>query len=157
MDSLGTPFLRLGPNITSHSEICVFCHKMGFCWRFVILLLLLVISEFGIGVRRYSNEPQVARAVQMLEDRGTQSTVGERLGVGRSVVARLWMRFQETGRYRPRPGQRRGRATTARQDRYLRAWHVVIVGLWPELFRIISSRLQMSVIKQFTICCTKLI
>ncbi len=35
------------------------------------------------------------------------------------VVSRPWIRFQETGSYRRRPGQGRGRATTARQDRYL--------------------------------------
>ncbi len=56
----------------------------------------------------------------MLEDGATLRTVAESLRVSRSIVARLWRRFQETGRYRRRPEQGRGRATTARQDRYLR-------------------------------------
>ncbi len=62
---------------------------MASCWRFVILL---VICEIGCGVRRYLNEPEVARAVQMLEDGAAQKTIAERLGVNRSVVARLWIR-----------------------------------------------------------------
>ncbi len=90
-----------------------------FCRRFVTILLLLVNFEIGFGVRRYLNEPEVASAVQMLEDGVTQRTVAERLGVSRSVVARLWIRFQESGRYRRRPGQGHGRATIAREDRYL--------------------------------------
>ena len=43
---------------------------MAFCWRFV-LLLLLVIFEIGFGVKRYLNEQEVARCVQMLEDEAT--------------------------------------------------------------------------------------
>ena len=59
MDSLGTPYLRLGSNITSHNDIGVFGLKMAFCWRFFISLLLLVIIEIGFGVRCYLNEPEV--------------------------------------------------------------------------------------------------
>ncbi len=91
---------------------------MAFSWRFVILLLLLVIFEISFGVRRYLNETEVVRAVQMLEGAASQRTVAERLGAKRSVVARLCIRLQETGRYR-RPRQGCGRDTTARQDRYL--------------------------------------
>ena len=39
--------------------------------------------------------------------------------MSRSVVAPVWIRLRETGRYR-RPGQGPRRSTTARQDRYLR-------------------------------------
>ena len=63
-ESLSTAYLRLGSHITSHSEIYVVGHKMAFCWRFVILLLLLIIFEIGFGVRRYLNEPEVTRAVR---------------------------------------------------------------------------------------------
>ncbi len=55
VDSLSTPYLTLGSDITSHSEICVFCHKMACRWRFVILLVLLVILQIGFAVRRYLN------------------------------------------------------------------------------------------------------
>ena len=37
-----------------------------------------------------------------------------------SVVNRLWARYLETGNYNRRPGQGRPRATTDRQERYLR-------------------------------------
>ena len=102
----------------------------SYCWRFVILLLAFChliavvgpILKFGFVVRCYLliNEPEVAKAVQMLEGGATQRTVAEKFAVSRTVVARLWIRFEETRRYRRRPGQGRGRATTARQDRYLR-------------------------------------
>ncbi len=39
----------IGSNITGPSEICVFGHKMAFCWRFVLLVLLLVNFEIGLG------------------------------------------------------------------------------------------------------------
>lgn len=70
--------------------------------------------------RRYLSVPDVTRAVQLLEDGATQRTVAERFGVARSVIARLWTRFQETGLYSRRPGQGRGRITSDREDRYLR-------------------------------------
>ena len=57
MGSLETPYLRLGSNITSHNEICAFGHKMAFGH-----------FEIGFGVRSYVNEPEVARAVHMLQD-----------------------------------------------------------------------------------------
>ncbi len=78
-----------------------------------------MIFEIVFGVGRYFNELGMARAVQMLDDGATERTVAERLGVSRSVVARVWIRFQETGKYRRRPGKGRGRAKTAHHDRYL--------------------------------------
>ena len=71
-------------------------------------------------VRRYLREPEVARAVQMLEDGQTQRRVAAIVGVSPSVIARLWNRYQTTGGYGRRPGQGRRRCTTPRQDRYLR-------------------------------------
>ncbi|GFY14367.1 transposable element Tcb2 transposase [Trichonephila clavipes] len=41
------------------------------------------------------------------------------VGVARSVVARLWNRFQETGNVRRRPGAGRPPATTSTDDRYI--------------------------------------
>jgi transposase len=66
------------------------------------------------------NEPEMARAIQMLEDGATMRTVAERFDVSASVVHRLWTRYRETGLYHRRPGQGRKRKTTPRQDRYLR-------------------------------------
>ncbi|GFV03940.1 transposable element Tcb1 transposase [Trichonephila clavipes] len=47
------------------------------------------------------------------------SSVADAVGVARSVVARLWNRFQETGNVRRRPGADRPRATTSTDDRYI--------------------------------------
>ena len=68
---------------------------MAVFWRFVILLLSasLAIFEIGYGVRRYLNETEVDRVVQMPDDGVTQRTVAERVGVSRSVVARLRIGF----------------------------------------------------------------
>ncbi|GFX27002.1 HTH_Tnp_Tc3_2 domain-containing protein [Trichonephila clavipes] len=46
-------------------------------------------------------------------------SVTDAAGVARSVVARLWNRFQETGNVRRRPGAGRLRATTSTDDRYI--------------------------------------
>ncbi|GFV87206.1 ATP-dependent DNA helicase [Trichonephila clavipes] len=45
--------------------------------------------------------------------------VADAVGVARSVVARLWNRFQETGNVRRRPGAGRPRSTTSTDDRYI--------------------------------------
>ncbi|GFV44224.1 transposable element Tcb2 transposase [Trichonephila clavipes] len=49
----------------------------------------------------------------------TQRSVADAVGVVRSVVARLWNRFQETRNVRRRPGAGRPRATTSTNDRYI--------------------------------------
>ena len=63
------------------------------------------------------------RAIGMLESGLNQTDVARRLGVHRTTIARLWVRFNTTGSIddRPRPGQRR--ATTPGQDRYIRRIH----------------------------------
>ncbi|XP_071044216.1 uncharacterized protein [Parasteatoda tepidariorum] len=58
------------------------------------------------------------RIIGRLESGQTQRSVADAVGV-RSVVARLWNRFQETGNMSCRPGQGRPRATTAADDRYI--------------------------------------
>ncbi|GFX16582.1 hypothetical protein TNCV_23531 [Trichonephila clavipes] len=50
----------------------------------------------------------------------TQHSVADAVGVAKSVVARLWNRFQETGNVRRRPGACRPRATTSTDGRYIR-------------------------------------
>ena len=60
----------------------------------------------------------------MLQGGLKQTDVARRLGVHRTTIARLWSRLNTTGSTddRPRPGQRR--ATTPRQDRYIRRLHL---------------------------------
>ncbi|GFU70312.1 HTH_Tnp_Tc3_2 domain-containing protein [Trichonephila clavipes] len=54
-----------------------------------------------------------------LESGQTQRSVADAVGVARSVVSRLWNRFQETGNVRRRPGAGHPRATTSTDDRYI--------------------------------------
>ena len=63
-------------------------------------------------------------AIGMLQGGLKQTDVARRLGVHRTTIARLLSRFNTTGSTgdRPRPGQRR--ATTPRQDRYIRLLHL---------------------------------
>ena len=64
-----------------------------------------------VAVRQHLGPNDVARAVGMLKMGFQQHQVADILGVSQSVVARLWSRFQETGRYTRCPGQGRGRCT----------------------------------------------
>ncbi|GFW82247.1 HTH_Tnp_Tc3_2 domain-containing protein [Trichonephila clavipes] len=59
------------------------------------------------------------RVIGRLESGQTQRSVADAVGVARSVVARLWNRFQETGNVRRRPGAGRPRATTSTDGRYI--------------------------------------
>ncbi|GFT46441.1 transposable element Tcb2 transposase [Trichonephila clavipes] len=61
----------------------------------------------------------VWRVIGRLESGQTQRSVTDAVGVARSVVARLWNRFQETGNVRRRPGAGRPCATTSTDDRYI--------------------------------------
>ncbi|GFU52500.1 transposable element Tcb1 transposase [Trichonephila clavipes] len=64
-------------------------------------------------------ESMTWRVIGRLESGKTQRSVADAVGVARSVVARLWNRFQETGNVRRRPGADRPRATTSTDDRYI--------------------------------------
>ncbi|GFV72459.1 HTH_Tnp_Tc3_2 domain-containing protein [Trichonephila clavipes] len=69
-------------------------------------------------------ESMAWRFIGRLESGQTQRSVADAVGVARSVVARLWNRFRETGNVRRRPGAgRRGagrpRATISTDDRYI--------------------------------------
>ncbi|GFT66339.1 transposable element Tcb1 transposase [Trichonephila clavipes] len=72
-------------------------------------------------------ESMAWRVIGRLESGQTQRSVADAVGVARSVVARLWNRFQETGNVRRRPGAARPRATTSTDDRYIQA---LCIGLW---------------------------
>ncbi|GFU57864.1 cubilin [Trichonephila clavipes] len=64
-------------------------------------------------------ESMAWRVIGRLESGQTQRSVSDAVGVARSVVARLWNRFEETGNVRRRPGAGRPRATTSTDDRYI--------------------------------------
>ncbi|GFX23454.1 transposable element Tcb1 transposase [Trichonephila clavipes] len=64
-------------------------------------------------------ESMAWRVIGRLESGQTQRSVADAVGVARSVVARLWNRFQETGNVRRRTGAGRLRATTSTDDRYI--------------------------------------
>ncbi|GFW96134.1 transposable element Tcb2 transposase [Trichonephila clavipes] len=59
------------------------------------------------------------RVIGRLESGQTQRSVADAVGIARSVVARLWNRFQETGNVRRRPGAGRPCATTSTDGRYI--------------------------------------
>ena len=86
---------------------------------FYFWFIVLTLPATAKCVRRFLTEPEVARAVQLLEDGATVQRVAQRFGVSVSVVSRLWSRFRETGLCSRRPGQGRQRATTQQEDRYL--------------------------------------
>ncbi|GFW44912.1 HTH_Tnp_Tc3_2 domain-containing protein [Trichonephila clavipes] len=64
-------------------------------------------------------ESMAWRVTGRLESGHTQRSVADAFGVARSVVARLWNQFQETGNVRSRPMAGRPRATTSTNDRYI--------------------------------------
>ncbi|GFV86573.1 transposable element Tc1 transposase [Trichonephila clavipes] len=64
-------------------------------------------------------ESMAWHVIGRLESGQTQRSVADAVGVARSVVARLWNRFQETGNVRCRPGAGRPCATTSTDDRYI--------------------------------------
>ncbi|GFX29090.1 uncharacterized protein TNCV_2072411 [Trichonephila clavipes] len=64
-------------------------------------------------------ESMAWRVIGRLESGQTQRRVADAVGVARSVVARLWNQFQETGNVRRRPGAGRPRATTSTDGRYI--------------------------------------
>ena len=77
--------------------------KMCAVWIVIWLSLwFLVVTN---AARRYLDPADVARAVQLLEDGNTQREVARRLAVSRSVISRLWTRYQETGECSRRPGE----------------------------------------------------
>ncbi|GFU85971.1 uncharacterized protein TNCV_3069731 [Trichonephila clavipes] len=71
-------------------------------------------------VRLMEGEERLGALDNSMADFGqTQRSVSDAVGVAKSVVARLWNRFQETGNVRRRPGAGRPRATTSTDGRYI--------------------------------------
>ncbi|GFS96819.1 HTH_Tnp_Tc3_2 domain-containing protein [Trichonephila clavipes] len=60
-------------------------------------------------------ESMACRVIGRLESGQTQRSVADAVGVARSVVARMWNRFQETGNVRRRPGGRQLLLATGRR------------------------------------------
>ncbi|GFV93793.1 HTH_Tnp_Tc3_2 domain-containing protein [Trichonephila clavipes] len=77
-------------------------------------------AEIGMLQKRlfYCRNCEI-RLRSRLESGQTQRSVADAVGVARSVVARLFNRFHETGNVRRRPGVGRPRATTSTDDRYI--------------------------------------
>ncbi|GFY12169.1 transposable element Tcb2 transposase [Trichonephila clavipes] len=69
--------------------------------------------------RSHLTDSEAWRVVGRLEGGQTQAEVAQAIGVSQSVISRIWNRFLETGSAGRRPGQRRRRATTPNEDRYL--------------------------------------
>ncbi|GFT16291.1 HTH_Tnp_Tc3_2 domain-containing protein [Trichonephila clavipes] len=69
--------------------------------------------------QRDLSESVAWRVIGRLESGQTQRSVADTVGVARSIVARMWNRFKETGNVRRRPGAGRPRATTSSYDRYI--------------------------------------
>ncbi|GFW53264.1 transposable element Tcb2 transposase [Trichonephila clavipes] len=69
--------------------------------------------------QRDSPESMAWRVIGRLESGQTQRNVADAVGVARSVVERLWNRYQESGNVKRRPGAGRPRATTSTDDRYV--------------------------------------
>ncbi|GFT67333.1 transposable element Tcb2 transposase [Trichonephila clavipes] len=59
------------------------------------------------------------RIVEMLESSRSQTEVSRILNVDKSVISRLWQRFQRMGDVTRQPVSGRPRVTTPRQHRYL--------------------------------------
>ncbi|GFV71021.1 uncharacterized protein TNCV_1447211 [Trichonephila clavipes] len=62
------------------------------------------------------------RVTGRLESGQTQRSVGDAVGVARSVVARLWNRFQETGNVRRRPGADESRFSLECDNQRVLVW-----------------------------------
>lgn len=105
------------------AEIGMLQKRLFYCRNFEIRLRSIFFLRQGdlrMSQQRDLPESMAWRVIGRLESGQTQRSVAEAVGVTRSVVARLWNRFQETGNVRRRPGQGRPRATTATDDRYIR-------------------------------------
>ncbi|GFW84812.1 transposable element Tcb2 transposase [Trichonephila clavipes] len=69
--------------------------------------------------RSHLTESEAWRVVGRLEGGHTQAEVAQAIGVSQTVISRIWNHLLETGSAGRRPGQRRRRATTPNEDRYL--------------------------------------
>ena len=103
--SMDTPIKRLNFGMGRSVQIWVWVRNMSIL-RLCIILGFIVTSY---GVRRFLEGDEVAQRI-----------IAERFDVSRSVVARLWRRYQETGEFTRREGEGRHRLPSKKEDQYLR-------------------------------------
>ena len=80
-----------------------------------------IFSDYGMT---QMNQVMRERAIGMLNAGVSIIAIAAQLNVHHSTIIRLRQRFQQTGRTANRPHQRRPRATTPAQDRYIRLVHL---------------------------------
>ncbi|GFX68742.1 transposable element Tcb2 transposase [Trichonephila clavipes] len=104
------------------AEIGMLQKRLFYCRNCEIRLRSIFVLKQGylrMSQQRDLPESMAWRVIGRLESGQTQRSVADAVGVARSVVARLWNRFQETGNVKRRPGAGRPRATTSTDDRYI--------------------------------------
>ncbi|GFW48714.1 transposable element Tcb2 transposase [Trichonephila clavipes] len=104
------------------AEIGMLQRRLFYCRNCEIRLRSIFLLRQGylrMSQQRELPEFMAWRVIGRLESGQTQRSVADAVGVARSIVARLWNRFRETGNVRRRPGAGRSRATTATDDRYI--------------------------------------
>ncbi|GFT15425.1 transposable element Tcb2 transposase [Trichonephila clavipes] len=104
------------------AEIGMLQKRLFYCRNCEIRLRSIFFLRQGylrMSQQRDLPESMAWRVIGRLESGQTQRSVEDTVGVARSVVARLWNRFQETGNVRHRPRAGRPRATTSTDDRYI--------------------------------------
>ncbi|GFV25359.1 HTH_Tnp_Tc3_2 domain-containing protein [Trichonephila clavipes] len=103
------------------AEIGMLQKRLFYCSNCEIRLRSIFFRQGYLRMSKQRDLPESMawRVIGRLESAQTQRSVADAVGVARSVVARLWNRFQETGNVRCRPGAGRPRATTSTDDRYI--------------------------------------
>ncbi|GFU53449.1 uncharacterized protein TNCV_1662591 [Trichonephila clavipes] len=104
------------------AEIGMLQKRLFYCRNCEIRLRSILFLRQGylrMSEQRDLPESMAWRVIGRLESGQTQRSVADTVGVARSVVARMWNRFKETGNVRRRPGAGRPRATTSSYDRYI--------------------------------------
>ncbi|GFV82712.1 transposable element Tcb2 transposase [Trichonephila clavipes] len=104
------------------AEIGMLQKRLFYCRNCEIRLRSIFFLRQGylrMSEQRDLPESMAWRVIGRLESGQTQRSVTDTVGVARSVVARMWNRFKETGNVRRRPGAGRPRATTSSYDRYI--------------------------------------
>ncbi|GFW00588.1 cubilin [Trichonephila clavipes] len=104
------------------AEIGMLQKRLFYCRNCEIRLRSILFLRQGylrMSQQRDLSESMAWHVIGRLESGQTQRSVADAVGVARSVVARLWNRFQETGNVGRRPGAGRPRATTSTDDRYI--------------------------------------
>ncbi|GFT05385.1 transposable element Tcb2 transposase [Trichonephila clavipes] len=104
------------------AEIGMLQKRLFYCRNCEIRLRSIFFLRQGylrMSQQRDLPESMAWRVIGRLESGQTQRSVADAVGVAKSVVARLWNRFQKPGDVRRRPGAGRSRTTTSTDDRYI--------------------------------------